>query len=169
MAQSDAFKMFMNKDNQFQLFPHGRIVHALDVYKTGVIENVQSILQLSDGITGTPVDKINPRGCHLYESVALRRVYPMHLGKVPRLRIDMDYFGYDVEDCIAHARLHISKMADYVASGTEDIKFFLKFPSQLTKNEMRYAVSNLGCEIIAESNVAIFDTNVQKLMLHSNI
>ncbi len=119
LSQTDAFKMFTNKDNHFRLFPHGRIVHALDIYRTGITENVPSILQHSDGITGTPVDVMNPRGSHLYQSVALRRVFPMHLGKVPRLRIDMDYFGYDVLDCIAHARLHISKMADFIASGTE--------------------------------------------------
>ena len=161
--------MFMNRENQMHLFPHGRIHHAQDVYETGSTENIRSILQYSDGITGTPADTRNPRGCHLYQSVALRRIYPMHLGKVPRLRIDMDYYGYNIEDCIAHAQMHISKMADFLATGKEEIKFYLKYPSKLGKEEMRNAIKALGCDVIKESDVAVFDADVTKIKFHSKL
>ena len=169
LSKTDSYKMFMNVDNQIHLFPHGRIHNSQDVYQTGCSENVRNLLQYSDGITGTPVDKGNPRAHHLYHSVALRRIFRIHLGNVSRLRFDMDYYGCNVEDCIAHARMHITKMADFMVSRNEEIKFYLKYPSKLDEGEMLNAIRALGCDIMKQSCVAIFDADVAKLKLHSNL
>ena len=83
-------------------------------------------------------------------------------GDSPRVRIDLDYYGWHLEDLLLHILMHISEMERFCISESEELKFFLKFPVRIDQISLKQRLQSLGLDIAVISEAVVMELDFDK-------
>ncbi len=129
----DSFSDVMNaKDNQWQLFPCGYITIGTSWMPFKLMpENHELILK--DMVHGVPIvyTKDRHNSFPIVKSLSVPDAAQVKKG----LRYVISYYGYDIEDCVSHAYMHL-KAANKLNTG-DTYTVCLQFPIQLDYHKVQ--------------------------------
>ena len=131
LSPADTLKVLECKDNQWKLFPHGRLIVSWEPYRL-TTTNLQRLVKTCIDVTFVSRDHGSSEEGSQVAAASFGRAFQVQNG----LRYDVEFYGRRVDEAAAHVYHQLKTCWDYYTYGTICLELFT--PLTLDTQKLRH-------------------------------